>query len=593
MQGTWALTIRSLRQDNRLIRYHLLRFAVAGLLAFIVLVMWLSGLQGESPGHDLLSMLAYANLFAVTIVGGFLFAPTITEEKEEQTLGLLRMTHIGPSALILGKSFPKLVLIALILIVQMPLLFLTRTLGGVDWPLITNVYLLIFCQLIGVVSISMLASVVMRTSTGAVVLTGLLLFFWFIIALVIEDAQRSTAALSTLEVLVLNGLIPLSPISQMDRILQTGANVGGTFPTCIAVSLMSAACYLFSVLTFSYWNTQESTQTESELLRERLGRIWHSLTGRARHRRVSPASASASSASPAPEIASAKTACLAPTEPPTTKVEVTPVEEETKTGRTRTSHACWQHAIAWKDYFLIGGGRTGLRTRCVIAIVFVVYALLSLSTSLLHPLMLGTFTYTPISSLTSGWGESIAINSVYAFVLDLVYLTVNLFSRELKQQTWESLLILPQSLGSICRQKIWGAAVHLTPWVACFVIGLVMTISANDVGSFIGDVFNTPLVSCLVILHGVTMLATVFLMVTWLSLRLNPWVTILVTWFMYWGVGILYMITFFMAFGFMTGPGPIEQQVLFNVGWITTGAVTTYLLWRSIRSTLQGEASAI
>jgi hypothetical protein len=211
MQGTWALTVRSLRQDNRLIRYHLLRFAVAGFLAVLVLTMWLYGLRVESPGHDLLSMLAYGNLFAVTIVGGFLFAPTITDEKEEQTLGLLRMTRIGPSALILGKSIPKLVLISLILIVQMPLLFLTRTLGGVDWPLITNVYLLIFCQLIGVVSISMLASVVMRTSTGAVVLTGVLQFSWFVIAMVIEDALQTLVANSTLEAFF-QGLSCLSPV---------------------------------------------------------------------------------------------------------------------------------------------------------------------------------------------------------------------------------------------------------------------------------------------------------------------------------------------------------------------------------------------
>lgn len=592
MQGTWALTVRSLRQDNRLIRYHLLRFAVAGFLAVLVLTMWLYGLRVESPGHDLLSMLAYGNLFAVTIVGGFLFAPTITDEKEEQTLGLLRMTRIGPSALILGKSIPKLVLISLILIVQMPLLFLTRTLGGVDWPLITNVYLLIFCQLIGVVSISMLASVVMRTSTGAVVLTGVLQFSWFVIAMVIEDALQTLVANSTLEAFF-QGLSCLSPVLQMDRVLQTGANVGGTFQTCVAVMLMSGSCYVFCLLTFSYWNTEESTQTELDLVREWVGRFWDRLTGRARRRAVKTASASASSASLDTDIDSAKTFNLATSETPTTTTEAAPVQEDTKPGRTRKSHVCWQHAIAWKDYFLIGGGRTGLRTRCVIAVIFVLYALLSMSTSLLHPLMLGTFTYTPISSLASGWGQSIAINSVYAFVLDLVYLTVNLFSRELKQQTWESLLILPQSLGAICRQKIWGAAIHLTPWVACFVLGLVMTITANDVGSFIVDVFDNPLVSCLVILHGVVLLASVFLVVTWLSLRLNPWVTILVAWFMYWGVGILYMITFFMAFGFMTGPGPFEQQVLFNVGWITTGAVTAFLLWRSIRTTLQGEASAI
>lgn len=582
MQGTWALTVRSLRQDNRLMRYHLLRFAVAGLLAIMVLIMWEAGLRGESPGRDLLSMLAYANFFAVTIVGGFLFAPTITEEKEEQTLGLLRMTHIGPSALVLGKSIPKLMLISLILIVQMPLLFLTRTLGGVDWPLITNAYLLIFCQLFGVVSISMLASVVMRTSTGAVVLTGTLLFFWFMLAIVIEDARLSSATLSPLEELLLRCLIPLSPISQMGRVLQTGANVGGTFQTCIAVLLMSAACYLFGVMTFSYWNTQESTQTELELLREKVGRFWHRLTGRARRRPVS-----------SPPASNAPVTNLSLTEVSQTSVEVTPVQQRIKTGRTRRSHPCWQHAIAWKDYFLLGGGRTGLRTRCVIAVIFVLYAMLSLSSDFLHPLLLGTLTYTPISALARSWGYAISVAALYALCFDLVYLTVNLFSRDRKEQTWESLLILPLSLGAICRQKVWGAAIHLIPWIACIVLGMCMTITVEDIGSLIVEVFNSPLMTFLVILHGVTIFTTVLLVLTWLSLRLNPWVTIMITWFLYWGIGILYLITFFIAFGFMTGPGPIEQQVLFNVGWIATGAVSAFLLWQSIRSTLQGEASAI
>ena len=580
MQGTWALTIRSLRQDNRLLRYHLLRFAVAGLLAFMVLVMWESGLRGESPGRDMLYALAFANLFAVTIVGGLLFAPTITEEKEEQTLGLLRMTRIGPSALLLGKSIPKLVLISLILIIQLPLVFLTRTLGGVDWPLIANVYLLIFCQLIGVVSISMVSSVVMRTSAGAVVLTGALTFLWVILAMILDDIQRSTASLSPLEALllpVMQLLIPLSPITQMNIILQTGANVGGTLQTCLASLFFASVCYLFGTWTFSYWNTEESTHTELEILREKADRIWHRLTGRFSRRSAPPA-----------QTAEAQE----PLSPATTPV-VTTTEEHIETGRTRRSHACWQHAIAWKDYFLLGGGRTGWRTRCVIAAIFVVYALSSLTSDLGHSLILGTFTYTSSPNLAQMCGVSIMSASMYAFGLDLVYLTVNLFARDLKQQTWESLLLLPQSLGSICRQKIWGAAIHLIPWVASFAIGLAMVMTFEDVGSLITEITESPLVSACFILHATTMFTTVLLVLTWLSLRLNPWVTILITWFAGWGVGILYIITFFIAFGFMSGPGPLEQQVLFHVGWITAGLVLAYLLIRSIRSTLQGEASVI
>ena len=563
MQGTWALTIRSLRQDSRLLRYHVLRFAVAALLAFAVFVMWESGIRGESPGRDLLSALAYMNLFAVTIVGGLLFAPTITEEKEEQTLGLLRMTRIGPSSLLLGKALPKLALIVLVLIVQLPLVFLTRTLGGVDWPLITNVYLLVFCQLIGVVSISMVSSVVMRTSTGAVIFTGAIMFCGFMLATILDDILRWQG--------------PLSPITQMDVILQTSANVGGTLPTCIAVLLLSTACYLFGVWTFSYWNAQESTQTELELLREKAGRLWHRLFGqRARH------STQAAAISEVHEP-----------ESPATIPGVSPTQEHNETGRTRRSHACWQHAIAWKDYFLVGGGRTGFRTRCVMAMIFVLYPLLLLLPELWHSLILGTFDYTSTQNMPGLFGGSIMTVSLYAFGLDLLYLTVNLFARELKQQTWESLILLPQSLGSICRQKIWGAAIHLSPWIVSFVLGLALLTSLDDVSSLIAEVFKSPLVAACVILHVLTMFITLLLVLTWLSLRLNPWVTILISWFLSWGFGILYIITIFIAFGFMSGPGPIEQQVLFHVGWLTAGVVTSFLLLRSIRSTLQGEASAV
>ena len=134
MQGTWALTLRSLRQDSRLLRFHWLRFGVAAGLILAVHDSSSWSKVAEAPGRDLLESLGWANFWAVTIAGVLLFAPTITEEKEDQTLGQLRMTGIGPASLLLGKALPKLVQLLLVLIVQLPLVWLTLTLGGVDWP---------------------------------------------------------------------------------------------------------------------------------------------------------------------------------------------------------------------------------------------------------------------------------------------------------------------------------------------------------------------------------------------------------------------------------------------------------------------------
>ena len=158
------------------------------------------------------------------------------------------------------------------------------------------------------------------------------MFCWWILAMILDDLQRTTSSPSPLEALLfpaIRWLIPMSPITQMDIILRTGANVGGTFPICVAVLLLSTACYLFGVWTFSYWNAQESTQTELELLREKAGRLWRRLFGQ-RTRRSTQAAAISEIHEP---------------ESPATTPEVSPTQEHNENSRTRRSHACWQNAI--------------------------------------------------------------------------------------------------------------------------------------------------------------------------------------------------------------------------------------------------------
>jgi len=48
-------------------------------------------------------MVTYLNFCFITLGGVGYFATAITEEKEELTLGLLKMADIGPLTLLLGK----------------------------------------------------------------------------------------------------------------------------------------------------------------------------------------------------------------------------------------------------------------------------------------------------------------------------------------------------------------------------------------------------------------------------------------------------------------------------------------------------------
>ena len=577
MQGTWALTLRSLRQDARLLRFHLLRLAAAVGVVLALWATWESMSYREAPGRDLLEILGWANFWVVTIAGVLLFAPTITEEKEDQTLGLLRMTGIGPASLLLGKAIPKLVQLLLVLIVQLPLVWLTLTLGGVDWPLMINVYLLVLAQLIGVVALSLLASVMMRTSGGAVVLSIGLVFLWMVGVLILWDWIRYFTGIGA-GAPSLGVLAPLFPVFQLEALLRSGATLSGTSWTVGTSFALAGLVSLLSVGSFNYWNSHESTQTELEWMQEKWLRTWDWLT----HFRQARPSARATPAVSDQPVSPAL---------PQPQAVPQPIDGP-PSGRRRRSYRSWKNAIAWKDYFLIGGGRTGFRVRCGMTGIGLA-GIVFLYSETLRAILMGDWRYVGPNRWTNHAAEAILVCSIYAFILDLLYLTVNLFAYELRRQTWESLQLLPLPLGTICRRKILGAAYHLIPWVVAFLCGMAMVTTTDDVWGLWRDATADPLTMLGIVLQAVTQFVTALLVLTWLSLRFNPWIAILLTGALYCAIGIGYIITLLMVFGFMSPPGPYYVQVLFNVGWI--GGISLLgagLLW-SIRSQLRAGAPSV
>ncbi len=585
MPGTWALTLRSLRQDSRLLRFHLLRFAIAVAVVLGILAASESARVAEAPGRDLLEALGWANFWAVTIAGVLLFAPTITEEKEDQTLGLLRMTGIGPASLLLGKALPKLVQLLLVLIVQLPVVWLTRTLGGVDWLLMMNVYLLVFGQLIGVVALSMLASVVMRTSAGAVVLAGGLVFFW---TLGLPDIADEILSWASYRDPVGLALLPLashmqqwSLLETLDAVLQSGTTIPGTLPA-LAVNLSLAGGLGFlTAVTFAYWSHHETQQTELEWVQEKWQRLWDWMT---HYRKSRQRAASPPAVVGLPVSLTESTSSIMPSN--RDLVEALPVS------RSRLSCRSWHNAIIWKEYFLLGGGRTGFRVRCGLAGLGFLGIIL-LVTDTIHALIIGGQYFRWRDDWSQRAAEPIMGCSAWAFGLDVAYLTVNLFSYELRRQTWESLQLLPLSLGTICRRKILGAACHLVPWVVAFLCGLAMSVSSDDMTYFWEYQMSDPLAVLGTVLQVVTQFVTALLVLTWLSLRFNPWIAILLTGAFYWVIGVAWIMSLFMVFGFMSPPGPYYQQVLFNVGWIGGISLLGWGLLRSIRSKLNGDAASV
>ncbi|HBL47255.1 MAG TPA: hypothetical protein DDZ90_28100, partial [Planctomycetaceae bacterium] len=94
LQGTFALFHRALCVDFRLTRTHLFRFLFAVLILFCLMIAHSSSRVMGAAGLYLFSQIIYLNFMFILMAGISFFATAITEEKEEQTIGLLLMAGV-------------------------------------------------------------------------------------------------------------------------------------------------------------------------------------------------------------------------------------------------------------------------------------------------------------------------------------------------------------------------------------------------------------------------------------------------------------------------------------------------------------------
>ena len=181
-----ALFARSLRED---VRSRMTYFARTGLV--LVILLFLFSVRetfgwGNAPGLRFFATVIYINFIFIVLAGLSYFASTITEEKEEMTLGLLRMTNLDPLSILLGKSTSRLVGALLLLVAQFPFTLLAISLGGVAVRQILAAYCTLGAFLIFLANLALLASVIFRRSTAAAVFTGLTLFGFFAVVPVLR-----------------------------------------------------------------------------------------------------------------------------------------------------------------------------------------------------------------------------------------------------------------------------------------------------------------------------------------------------------------------------------------------------------------------
>lgn len=138
--GVLALLERSLRIDARSWPNHLARLGLMlGIYVSLASAFALAGRFG-APGLRFFSASIYLNVIFLTLLGVGFFSTAITEEKEEDTLGLMLMAGISPLGILLGKLGGRLIQALLLIVVQYPFTLLAITMGGVSQSQVNAAY---------------------------------------------------------------------------------------------------------------------------------------------------------------------------------------------------------------------------------------------------------------------------------------------------------------------------------------------------------------------------------------------------------------------------------------------------------------------
>ena len=132
MAALLALFARSLRELIRAPLAHWACSAMVGVIFLFLLAANAGATATTAPGLKFFFNVLAVVLVFTTLAGVTYFATAITEEKEEGTLPLLRMTDLSPLAILLGKSTSRLSAALLVLAATLPFTLLAVTLGGIS-----------------------------------------------------------------------------------------------------------------------------------------------------------------------------------------------------------------------------------------------------------------------------------------------------------------------------------------------------------------------------------------------------------------------------------------------------------------------------
>jgi hypothetical protein len=465
---TVALLNQTFRVDVRQVRTHLLRGAFAAFVLFILVTIHEDIRSLGAPGLEFVRFLSVLSFVMLTMCGAFYFPSVITEEKEQQTLGLLRMAGVGPATLLVGKSLGRLGVVLLLMAVTLPYWWLAVTLGGVTLWQVGAVAVVLGSHLVLVSQVGTFFSVVCRTTGRACVWSTIVILSLLAGPAILYGILLAFGGAGTWEAEVLTSVERLFAPSRLIVALSS-AYGGGLLSMQCAVNLAGAVMLFgLSWLLFDRFNTYAVVSDAAAT-----SRWW--LPARLRGR--------GSSGRRAPQRARA-------------------------------------NAILWKDFRQIAGGRKWMWIRVAVCGLIVGFSVLFLMFLESNGLIGGNSVY-----YFRAMGVFIVVVTLFAAGIDAILLSAQVFQREVKEQTWDTLRTLPMTLRGVCARKVGGTALGLLPWLGLEVIGLVMSYE-ETIDEYFDEFDRWPLEMTFVSIYCVMLTIFAVYLVSFFSLKTNPWLGI-------------------------------------------------------------------
>lgn len=427
LRGVLALLERSLRVDARSWQVHLARLGlIAAIYISLIYAFTRAGMFG-APGLRFFQANVYLNLTFMTLLGVGFFSTAITEEKEEDTLGLMQMAGIGPLGILLGKIGGRLFQALLLIAVQYPFTLLAVTMGGVTSGQVSAAYVGLTAYMLLLAGYGLLCSTCSPRSrtAGAWMILGILLYI--VVPYACSETLRYLASRSLITAgssihSTLMSVAAINVFLQCGEILTSSYGQSPWSVQAVSNLVGGVVCFMMAVLLFGVCTRHPSTEATSRglLTRQRGVFRWFS-PGR-------------------PGI----------------------------------------NPFVWKDFHFVAGGVAMVLLR----IAF--YILLFWGCWLLAWLW-----WSSSSGATRFWREVMAVYQMLLLCLvtwEASLLAARSLHDEVRGQTLAALVMLPESVPFVVYSKFTGALAAAFPGVLCLAAASLLTLGGlYNTGEFLEE----------------------------------------------------------------------------------------------------------